>query len=140
MMDILNLQVIAPWLVVALTGIAVLMVDLFLPADKKGPVVGLSIAGLASAFIVNASQWAWVAQAEKPITGFGRMVITDHISLFFNGLFIVSCGLVILLSVSYLKEYLMNYGEYYALLLFAACGMMIMSSSLDLIVLLLGLE
>ena len=38
-MEILNLNIIIPWLIVALTGITALLIDLFLPYDEKGPVL-----------------------------------------------------------------------------------------------------
>jgi NADH-quinone oxidoreductase subunit N len=64
----------------------------------------------------------------------------DGFLIFFAALFLVSTALVILLSVKYLEIEREQEGEYYALLLFACVGMMLMASGVDLIVMFLGLE
>jgi len=52
----------------------------------------------------------------------------------------LATGIVVLISVKYLEIEEANLGEYYALLLFAAVGMMFMVSGSDLIVLFIALE
>jgi NADH-quinone oxidoreductase subunit N len=68
------------------------------------------------------------------------MLAADDFALFFNGIFCLSTGLVLLLSVGYARRQGIDHGEYYVLLLFAAVGMMLMGSALDLLVVFLGLE
>ena len=72
--------------------------------------------------------------------GFQNSVIVDSFFLFFATLFLAATALVILLSVKYLEIEDEQEGEYYALLLFACVGMMLMASGIDLIVMFLGLE
>jgi NADH:ubiquinone oxidoreductase subunit 2 (subunit N) len=74
------------------------------------------------------------------LLGFHDSVVVDSFFLFFAMLFLAATALVILLSVKYLEIENEQEGEYYALLLFACVGMMLMASGLDLIVLFLGLE
>ena len=74
------------------------------------------------------------------LAGFHESVVVDGFLIFFAALFLVSTALVILLSVKYLEIVREQEGEYYALLLFACVGMMLMASGLDLIVMFLGLE
>jgi len=68
------------------------------------------------------------------------MFIADGYSAFFKGLFLISSALTVLISLRYLDDERSHYGEYYALLLFAALGMMFMASGGDLITIYLGLE
>src|SRR5229473_123690 len=74
------------------------------------------------------------------LAGFHDSVVVDGFLIFFAALFLVSTALVILLSVKYLEIEREQEGEYYALLLFACVGMMLMASGVDLIVMFLGLE
>jgi NADH-quinone oxidoreductase subunit N len=74
------------------------------------------------------------------LVGFHETVVVDGFFLFFAGLFLAATALVILLSVKYLEIEKEEEGEYYALLLFACVGMMLMASGFDLIVMFLGLE
>src|SRR6266702_6986914 len=78
--------------------------------------------------------------ARGEIAGFHRSVSVDPFFLFFAILFLAATALVILLSVKYLEIEREQEGEYYALLLFACVGMMLMASGIDLIVMFLGLE
>ena len=59
---------------------------------------------------------------------------------FFYLIFILGAALTVLISRQYLEEYGKNLGEYYALLLFATVGMMLMAASAHLIMIFLGLE
>ncbi len=74
------------------------------------------------------------------LAGFHESVVVDGFLIFFAALFLVATALVILLSVKYLEIEREQEGEYYALLLFACVGMMLMASGVDLIVMFLGLE
>jgi NADH-quinone oxidoreductase subunit N len=73
-------------------------------------------------------------------TFFAGTFSLDPFSVFFKFVFYIACGLGILLSINYLKVEDIRRGEYYALMLFATCGMMLMASAGDLITLYLGLE
>src|SRR5713101_5395814 len=74
------------------------------------------------------------------LSGFHESVVVDGFLIFFAALFLVATSLVILLSLKYLEMEREQEGEYYALLLFACVGMMLMASGTDLIVMFLGLE
>jgi|SRR5712692_3339287 len=71
---------------------------------------------------------------------FNGMVQSGGYTSFFNCLFLLSAGLTILLSRSYLEKENSNYGEYYCLIIFATVGMMLMASATDLIIVFLGIE
>lgn len=73
-------------------------------------------------------------------TTFNGMFISDGYSIFFKLIFLLNVIMTILISVRYIVIEKINFGEYYALILFSTLGMMIMASAGDLIVLYLGLE
>ncbi len=129
-----NLKVIAPQLIVALSAMVVLVVDLFLPRDRKSALAYLSLLGLALSFVASILLWGQEGRA------FADMAVLDALSLFFGFIFLIVTAIVVLLSIDYVVRQGINYGEYYALLLFAASGMMLVAASANLIVLFLGLE
>ena len=68
------------------------------------------------------------------------MVYLDNFAFFFYLIFILGAALTVLISRQYLEDYGKNMGEYYALLLFATVGMMLMAAGAHLIMIFLGLE
>ncbi|MBI2567878.1 MAG: NADH-quinone oxidoreductase subunit N [Candidatus Schekmanbacteria bacterium] len=71
---------------------------------------------------------------------FNNMMVGDSYANFFNVVFLASAALTMLASFEYLDQERLQYGEYYLLVLFAALGMMLMASALDLIVIFIALE
>ncbi len=129
----LNVMALAPELVVVVTAFVVMIVDL-LVADKR--LTGYtSLVGLAAAAVVCLNMFEAV-----PAPDFQNMAVSDGYSLVLDLIFVVTAALSILVALSYLGDQGMQQGEYYALLLFATAGMMLMGAATDLIVVFLGLE
>ncbi len=126
--------VLTPMLIVTGTSVACLLLDLVPPLDRKGHLAAVGVLGLGGALLASAILWG------QPAAAFQRMVALDDFALFFNAIFCVAAALVLLLSVGYLRRQGVEAGEYYVLVLFAAVGMMLMASALDLLVVFLGLE
>ena len=133
---VINLKSIFPELMVVITALVVLLCDLFLSQDKKAPLPFLSILGLVFSLIFSVSMWR-EGVAEY---AFSNMIVIDRFALFFNSLFIVATIITILISINYIREESINYGEYYVLVLLATVGMMFMAKANDLMIVFLGLE
>ena len=71
---------------------------------------------------------------------FGGMFVHDGFTVFFTLLFCAVGAAAVLQSWDYVKRTRINHGEYYALLLSATLGMILMAASSDLITIFLGLE
>ena len=123
-----------PHMMVLLTGLAVLLVDLFVPPQKRymNEVVGM--VGLAAAFVLV----LYNTGAPRPI--FLGMAVVDNLGAFFHGLFLVIAGLTVLLSASYVRREQLNAGEYYALVFFATVGFMFVAAAGDLVMVFLAIE
>jgi NADH-quinone oxidoreductase subunit N len=113
----------------------VLVVDLFLPQEKRGFTLLLSVATLAlaiGAVIVVAPVTA--------VSSFGGSFVLDQLAVVLK---IATCGITILVFV-YSRDYLVDHdiykGEYYVLGLFATLGMMVMISAHSFLLVYLGLE
>jgi NADH-quinone oxidoreductase subunit N len=75
-----------------------------------------------------------------PTLLFNSMMAADGFSNFFNVVFLACAAVTAMASFRYLDREQLQHPEYYVLTLFAAVGMMLMASALDLIVLFIALE
>ena len=123
-----------PIIVLTVWAVALLLVDLFIPKERKGWTALLAAAGLAltAGFALS--------QTGQESYGFNGMVVLDGFSTFVNILLLFSGLMGIALAYSYLKRMGIERGEYYSLMLFSVAGMMLMAQASDLIVVFLALE
>lgn len=129
-----SLLAIAPALVFAATGALLLLLDLLPPRDRKEHLGFIGLAGVVATLILVLLLWG------APRRGFGGMVVLDNYALFADVVIAYATGLVLLLSMDYLKRNGIETGEYYALVCFSATGMVLLTSAADLIVIFLALE
>jgi NADH-quinone oxidoreductase subunit N len=102
------------------------------PRSSRGAIVSLItlVAAGTSVFVVR----------EARRTLFEGMFVHDGVTVFFTLLFCGIAAVSVLLSWDYVKRTGINQAEYYALLLSATLGMIVMAASNDLITVFLGLE
>jgi NADH-quinone oxidoreductase subunit N len=131
----IDLCLIAPEMIIAGFGLLVLLVDVFSPkGSKKGFLGVLSLIGIVIAFFFTLPQMGSVK------SGFGDMFISDGYALFFKLIFLIISFLTVLISIGFTQREGIELGEYYALVLFATVGMMLMAAGTHLITIFLGLE
>jgi NADH-quinone oxidoreductase subunit N len=119
---------------VVLWACFLLLVDVFISAERKGVTALLAAIGLVAALV------ATLTQAGRELIAFNGMVVVDGFANFLNILFLGSGLVGIALAYDYLKQMGIDRGEYYVLLLFSISGMMLMAVAADLIVVFLALE
>jgi len=129
----LNLVLFIPELILA--GFAVLVIMLDLVMQQKRWLGSISLAGLVIAGGFAAAMWGGSYPAI-----FSNMLAVDNFALFFKFLFIAAAFLVILASNDYVSKLARFQGEYYALILLSALGMMLMAATADLISIYIALE
>jgi NADH-quinone oxidoreductase subunit N len=129
-----NLGALAPTLVLLGAAVLVLMLDLLPPRNDKTHLAGVALAGVVGALLVALTRWG------RDHRGFHDMVVLDNYALFVDVVICYAVSLVILLSIDYLRREGAQSGEYYALVLFSASGMMLLASANDLVVVFLALE
>ena len=131
----MNLSLLAPELSIVVTAVAVILLDLFV--QKKALLVATALAGLAVALVFTVSAWSAIGGG----TGlFGGMLAVDGFALFFKVILIGTAALVLLMSADYVSKFGRFQGEYYALVLIATVGMMLMAATADLIAIYVALE
>ena len=145
-----DIYLISPLL--ALAGLALLVIVVDLLTRRAGVLIGVALVGLALPMALSGwqvAELAWRA-AELPstssvsLTAPGSVVLytlsIDRFSLFFNFLILAAAGLVILASRDYVRRMPRLQGEYFALLLLSATGMMLMAAASELITMYIALE
>jgi NADH-quinone oxidoreductase subunit N len=127
---------ILPEVILTLTGVAVMLIDASLPpALPRRPLGWIAAIGTTMAL------WASLWQLSLPQgTGFFSTVETSAFTIFFH---VLICGIVLvalLLSLDTLPEDSHHQGEYYALIVFGAVGMCLLTGAVELLVVFIALE
>lgn len=129
----MNYQLLTPEICLAGTAIAVILLDLVIA--RKGILQVASIAALVASIVVSVTLWG---RQDNNI--FNGMLRADEFAIFFKVLLSGTAILVILASRDYVSKFSRFQGEYYALILLSAVGMMLMAASRDLITIYVSLE
>jgi NADH-quinone oxidoreductase subunit N len=126
---------ILPEIVLAIFGMIVMVLDPLMDERSSQKILGaLALVGSLAALI------ATLVQAQYPGLGFWNMVRVDSFSVFFHFLVAAVTTVVILTSYEYMAVQGIRAGEYYALVLFGALGMSLMSSAVELVLIFIALE
>ncbi len=128
----MNLGLLLPELSLGLFAIIVILVDLFI--QRKGLLVVVSLTGLAVSAGFSLAMWGGSSQV------LNNMLAVDNFALFFKLLFLGIAALVILASVDYVSKFNRFQGEYHALVLLSALGMMLMAATTELITIYIAIE
>jgi NADH-quinone oxidoreductase subunit N len=130
----IDFSIILPLTILTVWACVLLLVDLFIPKDRKGITAFLAALGLAVTLIFT------LLQIGREGTSFNGMVTLDGFSTFAGTLILISGLLGIALARGYIKRMEIERGEYYSLMLFSITGMMLMTQASDLIIVFLALE
>ncbi|RYZ97203.1 MAG: NADH-quinone oxidoreductase subunit N [Sphingobacteriaceae bacterium] len=95
----------------------------------------VTVVGLLVALGFAVAEWNSGAQ---PI--FTGMMLFDNFSIAFSGIAIISTILILMLSKGYFEKISNNVAEYYALILFALAGIIVMVSFYNMVMLFIGIE
>ncbi len=128
-----DIRLIYPEIIVVVTAVVVLMADLWLRPERRGILIAASVAGLV---------WAGSMVALPGLEGvaFGGLYVRDALARTCQTLALAVTSLGILVAPEYLRRFARDRGEYYALVLIAGAGAMLMAASRDLLMIFLALE
>jgi NADH-quinone oxidoreductase subunit N len=147
---VLDFTAVAPLLVIGIGALVVLVGEILVSGRKTllGRKVTKEFSGsilaLVSAFflalVVAIACMEFVEGGAAVFNPANPMIRFDRLASFATALVAFAALLSCLLSVAYLAEMRINHGEYYALVLLATSGMVLLVASVDLIAVFLGIE
>jgi NADH-quinone oxidoreductase subunit N len=138
-MNLHDVYLLSPELSLAGLGIVIVILDLAI--KRKGILAVISVAGLAVPLAFSIALWGDVTgEPGGQMSGIFNSLVVDKFSLFFKFLVMGIVALVVLASVDYVSRLRLFQGEYYALMLFSAAGMMLLASTTELISIYIALE
>ncbi|HVZ23920.1 MAG TPA: proton-conducting transporter membrane subunit, partial [Vicinamibacterales bacterium] len=133
MLAMASLNAVVPMACVAAAGIAAMIAEAFTAPGERMPIAPLGVIGLVGAALAVGALWNHNASS------FG-LVSADNFGLFVTGILVVVGLLSLAISGPAIDREGLPRGEYYALMLFATAGMILMATATDLIVIFLALE
>jgi len=132
-------QAIKPEVLLSIFALAILVLDFMLEKRDKYLNAVAALIGLGFAAVQLGMFWP-ILKGGGHFEGFFGSFTLDTFAIYLKFLIVIATSLVVLISAKYLEIEGAHYGEYYALLLFSAVGMMFLASGTDLIVLFVALE
>jgi NADH-quinone oxidoreductase subunit N len=127
---------ILPEVILTVTGVAIMLIEASLPTGfPRRPL------GWVAAIGTTLALWASLWQLSLPMgTGFFGTIETSPFTVFFH---VLICGIVLvalLLSLDTLPEDSHHQGEFYALIVFGAVGMCLLTGAVELLLVFIALE
>lgn len=127
--------VIAPELILTLTAFAVIALELITRTRNHATSASIAALGAIAALVMTQ------VTDKFNVSTFGDAVVLDPFASFFKTIFLFGLILAIAISLKQVSDSgSKNHSEYYALLIFATVGMMVMATGRELITIFLGLE
>src|SRR3954465_12405465 len=135
--DIAQLFTLSPLLILTGMGCLILVAETFVKGHSREGLMWLGVAGCLGALIALVLQWEGAA---TPSTVLQDMWTMDRMALFLDGSFIVAAAVTLMLSSSFMREHDFELGEFYALVLLTASGMIMVVHASHMLMLLIGIE
>ena len=130
-----NFLLLLPEFIVTGLAFVVLGLDLFLPERRKWVLPIVAVVGLVVALVVSL-RYLWGVSDSL----YDGVIRVDGYALFFKAFFIALGGVVVLVSMDFVRRNLEHPGEYYGILLFTVVAMMLLAASGELLTAYISLE
>src|SRR6266702_4198927 len=131
-----NVLALLPELILTLTGVLVMMAEPCLaPSSSRKPLGWIAIAGTVAALFAS-----WYQVSLGTLHAFSNTIQVDAFSVLFHYVIGAVVLVTLLGSLDYFEGNASHAGEYFALLCFGAVGMMLMTCSVELLMVFVGLE
>ena len=130
-----DFRVIAPELILTATAFAIILLEMVTRSRSHTASASLAVFGSIAALAATAATW------NLNLSTFGDSLILDPYASFFKIIFLMGLLLSVSLSLKFVQESgTQEHSEYYALMVLATVGMMVMAMGRELITIFLGLE
>jgi NADH-quinone oxidoreductase subunit N len=129
-----DLIALMPVIIVIAWGVLLLVVDLYIPRERKSITALLAALGFAAALGVN------LALSGRSEIAFNGMIVLDGFAVFANTVILCSGIAGIALASDFLKRMGLERGEYFSLMMFSTGGMLLLVQAYDMIIVFLAIE
>ncbi len=133
----MNLSLMSLEIAVVALGIAVLLADLWLPAERKRALGYAAAAALGLLLLASFGHGCLFNQSGSTASG---MFVADGLAMFFKRFFLLAAILVLIMAVEFSDRIAAGVSEYYSLIIFALAGMMFAASANDFVMLFVSIE
>ncbi|RME01150.1 MAG: NADH-quinone oxidoreductase subunit N [Calditrichaeota bacterium] len=130
----INWTPVAPFLCLSLLGFLLVIIGMVFPKVYRETLGTLTLIGLAVTFFWALQNWG------SPTPAFAGMIVGDKFSTAFNCIFIIGAAFTVLLSLNLTEDRYLNYADFFAIVVFATAGMLLMAAGTHLLTIFLGLE
>ena len=122
---------LVPYLILAVTGMFLVLAEAFYRGKDRSSLVGLAVAGSLAAAIASIILYRELAPGEARML-LGDMLVADRTGYVLAALFSVTTALTALISPAHQREHEWQMGEYYGVLLLSASGMVMLAHAANL--------
>ena len=130
---------LVPFLILAVTGMLLVLAEAFYKGSDRTALVGLSVAGSVAAAIASIVLYRQLAPGETKQL-LGSMIVADRLGYVLAAVFSTITALTALMSPAHQREHDWRMGEYYGLLMLSTAGMVILAQAGSLVTVFLGIE
>jgi NADH-quinone oxidoreductase subunit N len=131
-----NILALLPEIILTLTGVLIMLAEPCLkPASSRKPLGWLAVIGTIAALFAS-----WYQIPLGTIHAFSGTIQVDAFSILFHFVIGAVVLVTLLTSFDYFQGNASHTGEYFALVCFGAVGMMLMTCSVELLMVFVGLE
>jgi NADH-quinone oxidoreductase subunit N len=139
MIDPSHLGYLVPYLILAVTGLLLVLAEAFFRSEDRTSLASLTAAGSFASAIASVVLYRQIGDGAS-ISLLSDMLIADRTSYVLSALFAASTGLVALTSPAHQREHEWQIGEYYGVMLLSASGMVMLAHAANLVTVFLGIE
>ena len=133
-----DLGYLIPYLILAVTGMLLVLAEAFYKGKDRSALVTLTVAGAIAAAVASIVLYRQVGDGKIPVLG--EMLLADKTSYVLSALFSVVTAFAALMSPAHQKEHDWQMGEYYGVMLLSASGMVMLAHAANLVTIFLGIE
>ncbi|HEV8543886.1 MAG TPA: NADH-quinone oxidoreductase subunit N, partial [Verrucomicrobiae bacterium] len=131
----MNAQLTIIEIAVILTGLVLLLIDLWIPPSQRRQ-LGYAAAAVVALVLIGSFGW----HPDGPRYAFNNSYVLDPLALYFKRFFLLAAVFVLLMAVDFADRIPVGITEFYALILFALSGMLFAASANDFVMLFVSLE
>ncbi|HSR97960.1 MAG TPA: NADH-quinone oxidoreductase subunit N [Kofleriaceae bacterium] len=134
-----DLGYLLPYLILAVTGMVLVLAEAFYHSEDRTTLATLTAAGAFASAIASVVVYRQLAPGDKVML-LSDMLIADRTGYVLSALFAATTGFAALCTPAHQREHEWQSGEYYGVLLLSASGMVMLAQAANLVTVFLGIE